>query len=262
MNRRTFLSLTAAAGTATATSPNLQSANAGGDLQYYELRRYAFDPEKPAQRKRYLDFLQKAAIPALNRAGIQPVGIFEPRDERDTLWVLLPHSSLQSAATLVERLGSDPDFLQEGEDVIEATSDAPPYLCFSSSLFRAFSGMPRLETPVTGSSRVLQLRIYESPTEATNLKKIEMFNEAGEIRIFRKVGLHPVFFGQAIAGDRMPNLTYMLVFKDEEELNANWQRFRTDPEWQELKAMPEYADKAILSGITSILLRPAPGSQI
>ena len=127
---------------------------------------------------------------------------------------------------------------------------------------RAFSGMPTLETPVTAPGRILQLRIYESPTEATNLKKIEMFNDAGEIRIFRKVGLHPVFFGQAIIGEKMPNLTYMLAFKDEQELNANWQRFRTDPEWQKLKAMPEYADKAILSGITNILLRPAAGSQI
>ena len=261
MNRRTFLASTAAAGTAVAMSPNLQSANAG-ERQYYELRRYEFDPAKPEQRETFVQFLQNAAIPALNRLGIKPVGVFEPRDQPDTLYVLLPHASPASAVTLVEELGSDSEFLQAGAEIIDATSDAPPYQRFTSSFFRAFSGMPTLETPVTAPGRILQLRIYESPTEATTLKKIEMFNDAGEIRIFRKVGLHPVFFGQAVIGEKMPNLTYMLAFKDEGELNANWQRFRTDPEWQKLKAMPEYADKAILSGITNILLRPAAGSQI
>ena len=65
-----------------------------------------------------------------------------------------------------------------------------------SSLMVAFTGMPRLDRPVDAPGRVFQLRTYESPSAKTGLKKIEMFNDAGEIRIFREVGLNPVFFGQ------------------------------------------------------------------
>jgi hypothetical protein len=125
----------------------------------------------------------------------------------------------------------------------------------------AFAGMPKLERPTEAATRIFQLRTYESPSEKTGLKKIEMFNTA-EIAIFRRVGLNPVFFGRAVAGTKMPNLTYMLAFKDAEEQKANWQKFRSDPEWQVLRAKPEYADKTILCGITNILLKPAEYSQL
>jgi hypothetical protein len=123
--------------------------------------------------------------------------------------------------------------------------------------------MPKLKRPTDAPSRVFQLRTYESPSEKTGLKKIEMFNTA-EIAVFRKVGLHPVFFGQTLAGTKMPNLTYMLGFQDMEESKANWKKFGADPDWQKLRAMPEYADKAILreKGITNLYLKPASYSQI
>ena len=39
-------------------------------------------------------------------------------------------------------------------------------------------------------------------------KKIEMFNEVGEIAIFKKTGLQPVFFGETIIGPKLPNHFY------------------------------------------------------
>jgi hypothetical protein len=35
-----------------------------------------------------------------------------------------------------------------------------------------------------------------------------------------------------------------------------------DPEWQKLRAIPEYADKEIISRITNKVLTPAPYSEI
>ena len=96
----------------------------------------------------------------------------------------------------------------------------------------------------------------------TGQKKIEMFNDAGEIAIFRRVGLHPVFFGEAVIGSKMPNLTYMLSFENAQQMQENWQKFGKDPGWERLKAMDEYADKKILSNITNLVLKPAPCSQI
>ncbi|MBC8116644.1 MAG: NIPSNAP family protein, partial [Candidatus Saccharimonas sp.] len=95
----------------------------------------------------------------------------------------------------------------------------------------------------------------------TARKKIEMFNQ-GELSIFRRVGLTPVFFGEALVGARLPNLTYLLAFPDETARTAAWNTFRNDPEWKTLRAIPEYEDKRIVSKITNKLLTPAEYSQI
>ena len=79
---------------------------------------------------------------------------------------------------------------------------------------------------------------------------------------FREVGLNPVFFGQALTGEKMPNLTYMLVFKNDDERKAAWKRFGAHPLWQQLRKMEEYSDKAILSGITNLPLVAADYSQV
>jgi hypothetical protein len=125
----------------------------------------------------------------------------------------------------------------------------------------AFEGMPALEAPGK-KERIFQLRTYESHSEAAAKKKIEMFNKAGEIAIFRRCGLKPVFFGETITGLRMPNLTYMLTFPNDDARKEAWGKFRTDPEWLKLRQMDEYADKNIVSKIWNRILKPAPYSQI
>ena len=55
-------------------------------------------------------------------------------------------------------------------------------------------------------SLLFELRRYESSGESAGKKKIEMF-EKSEIEIFKKVGLTPVFFGEALIGPARPNFT-------------------------------------------------------
>ena len=43
---------------------------------------------------------------------------------------------------------------------------------------------------------------------------------------------------------------------------AAWGRFRKDPEWEKLKAIPEYADKEIVSHIDNWVLTPAAYSEL
>ena len=87
----------------------------------------------------------------------------------------------------------------------------------------AFADMPRLEPPTAllDKSRIFELRVYESHSRQAAKKKIDMFNEGGEIAIFRKTGLQPVFFGETLFGPAMPNLTYMLVFDSMASRDAN-----------------------------------------
>ncbi len=259
MKRREFLAASTALGLAplaTAVADDQES----GDREYYELRQYHIETQE--QRAGLEKFAGEAAVGALNRAGIQPVGVFVPVEGLSPVYILMPHKSLASVVTLVQRLGEDSEFMSRGAEFLKAPAEQPAYTRMESSLMVAFKGMPHVERPVTSPDRIFQLRIYESPSIITGQKKIEMFNDAGEIAIFRRVGLHPVFFGETLVGGKMPNLTYMLSFESEEEMKANWGKFGADPDWQRLRKMEEYADKKILSNITNLILKPAECSQI
>ena len=87
-----------------------------------------------------------------------------------------------------------------------------------------------------------------------------MFNDAGEIQIFRDSGLTPVFFGETLFGPLVPNLTYMVAFKDMVDRDKKWNVFRESPGWNEIKGLEQY--KNTVSNITDIIMWPAKCSQI
>jgi hypothetical protein len=217
-----------------------------------------------AQRPLVDDYLARAFIPALNRLGLRPIGVFheqKPSNE-PRVYVVIPYASLEQALTTGDRLLADAQHARDGAAYLNVEAPARAYERIESSLLVAFVGMPKLETPKqAGQPHLMQLRIYESHSEVAGKKKVEMFNQ-GEIDIFKRVGLTPVFFGETLVGARRPNLTYLLVFDDQAALDKAWATFRTDPAWLKLKAIPEYADKRIVSKITNLVLAPAPFSQI
>lgn len=67
-----------------------------------------------------------------------------------------------------------------------------------------------------------------------------MFNEGGEIPLFKRLQFNAVFYGEVIAGSRMPNLMYITSFENMADRDAHWQAFRDDAQWKELSAKPEY----------------------
>ncbi len=166
-------------------------------------------------------------------------------------------------ATLSERLLADKQLKANGASFLGAGLDDPAYGRIESSLMVAFDDMPKLEVPPQLSQkkpRIFELRIYESHSLQAGKKKVEMFNAGGEIAIFRRTGLRPVFFGETVVGAQMPNLTYMLAFDDMSARDDAWQSFRVDSDWAKLQKDKQYADT--VSNITDIILRPASFSQI
>lgn len=228
--------------------------------EYYELRTYTL---KTAKLPLLDEYLEKALLPALQRLGIGPVGAFseELSAEKTALTVLIVYKSPDQPLTLSKSLEQDPTYRAVAATFLNAVAADPVYERIESNLLGAIEGMPALVKPDTAHPRLLNLRIYESHNERAALKKQEMFN-TGEIAIFRKVGLTPVLFGESLAGTNRPNLTYLLVFNDEEARKAAWNTFRTDPDWLALKAKPEYADKEIVSKITNKILLPRFYSQL
>lgn len=72
--------------------------------------------------------------------------------------------------------------------------------------------------------------------------------------------MQPVFFGEALIGTRLPNLTYMLGFEDMPASKKAWGRFLGEPAWKKLSKDPAYKDT--VSRITNMFLRPTAYSQI
>ena len=255
MKRREFL----AAGIAGAGLNSLATAadKSGEKREYFELRQY--HSLNRAKTGEVGEFLRDVGIPAMNRIGIKPVGVFSAMygSSSSTLYVLLVHSSLESVVTSSERLFADREYSKS--DFVNAALAEPGYVRIESSLMAAFKDMPKLEVPEK-KSRIFELRIYESHGIKAAKKKIEMFNEGGEIAIFKKTGLGAVFFGETLIGPKMPNLTYMLVFDDMVMRDKRWRIFGSDPDWKKLRANPAYKDT--VSNITDIILRPTRYSQI
>jgi hypothetical protein len=259
-NRRSFLMVSGSFGLLTATGLGVSAQGSSAGRHYLVLQKYSF--EKEEQRPAFDAFMKDVAVPALNRLGIQPVGVFVDPKEPKPVYVLLPHSDAESALTMNQRLLADTNFSAKGAAFIDAPKSAPPYKEVESWLMLAFKSMPKVELPAKGPDRLFQLRTYESPSLQTGQKKIEMFNDAGEIRIFREVGLAPVFFGETVFGSRMPNLTYMLGFENAEQQKAAWGKFGQHPDWRKISRMPEYADARVIRAITNTVVKPAAYSQI
>ncbi len=262
MQRREFLASTmiGSMGTVTAMSGLAQALDGNeGSKQLLELRRYQIATAE--KRDRLEKFLAEVAIPVWNNLGIRPVGVFRYLEGEDpSLFVLLPHNRCETVIREMAALLSDFRAQTAGKEVLEDSFDDPTYQRVESSLLLAFDGVPQVEVPSTAESRIFQLRIYESHNLTKHVKKVEMFNTGGELAIFRRLKMNPVFFGQALIGTKLPNLTYMLGFDTIEAQKQAWAAFLKDPEWLQLRDKPEYAQT--VSNITNIMLRPSPVSQI
>ena len=268
MKRREFLKASlAATSVAGLTSALETSAAEKGEKfsrEFYELRLYHL--RRGPKQQVFDDFYREASIPAMNRAGIGPIGVFNVAygPDNPTMHVLIPHKTIESFGSALDRVRSDTEYQKSGAEFINAPAADPSYVRVESSLLVAFEGLPKMELPATTTGnkpRIFELRTYESHSKKANKKKIEMFNN-GEIAIFRRTGLQPVFFGETLIGTKMPNLTYMLVFDNMAAREKSWGAFASDPEWKKLSTTPGYTDVEIVTNISNVFLRPTAYSQI
>jgi hypothetical protein len=268
MNRRRFLATGAAAAAGAATARTAGAAQPAA-RQLYELRTYELRNDLAPARAHA--FFAEQLVPALARAGAAPVGAFTPEMGMRTPSVVLviPHATPAGLVAVPERLAADARF-RPAMQAFERGSGGPPYVRYESALYRAFAGHPRLEAPTSAPTaaggspapgRLFELRTYEAPNAAGLAAKVAMFNEE-EIRIFRAVGMAPVFFGEAIAAPRMPQLTYMLAFDDMAARDRAWRAFGGHPDWERIRTRAGWTDPEAVSGITASFLRPTAYSGV
>ncbi len=259
MNRRKLIQTGLAAGIIRMTEPAIEAAAEAPHV--YELRTYEL--RNDLQPARLQEFFQNQMLPALKRAGAGPVGGFNVISgmQGPALLVLIEYASLADMQAVTDRLAADKE-LARARQSFEAGE--LPYVRYDAALFRAFEGHPKLEIPPTDEkrpARVFELRRYESRSTVTLRNKIDMFNQE-EIRIFRDCGFAPVFFGEAIAGQRLPHLTYLVGFDNMAAREKAWDTFRANPDWARVRTRPGWTDPEAVSTITAAFLRPTAWSRI
>ncbi len=235
----------------------LKGQNSG--KEFYEIKTYKL--KNKSQEERVHSYLIYNFLPAAHKLGIKNVGVFTPL-ETDTTYgkrvvMLIPYSSLNQVSELNDLLFATEEYNPKAKEYIEAEYTNPPYDRIESVLLRAFSGMPKMETPQLDglrSDRIYELRSYEGPTEKIYKNKVEMFNKGDEVGLFKRLRFNAVFYAEVISGNRMPNLMYMTTFDNMASHDAHWKAFVDDPYWKKLSALPEYQHN--VSKINIYLLRP------
>lgn len=213
--------------------------------QYFELRIYHTGNSQ--QIDMLENFLQKALLPALHKAGIQKIGVFKPIGN-DTaidkkIYVLIPYKSLKQFEELPQVLQKNKSYQETGNEYLNTAYNKAPYSRYETILLHAFEDMPQLKAPALRgkkSDRIYELRSYEGATEKLYQNKVEMFNKGGEVALFDRLGFNAVFYGEVLAGSKMPNLMYMTSFENKTSRDEHWKAFGSDPAWKELSGKPEY----------------------
>ncbi len=233
-----------------------QSSRVKGN-HFFELKVYEY---KTAAQEALIDgYLSQAFIPFMHSKGIEHIGVFTGR-ANDTskvkkLYVLVPYKTLSQIPALNKALFADKMVAEKGDAYLNATSEAPAYDRIVTSIMEGFRLAPSLMLPKLSSSvedKVYELRSYESASEKKYWKKVEMFNEGGEIDIFSRLNFNPVFYAEVISGPTTPNLMYMTSFENMKDRDAHWVSFRDDPQWKALSAKKEY-EKTVSKNVTLFL---------
>jgi hypothetical protein len=172
-----------------------------GNQEFYQLKIYNFSSK--SQEAQIDKYLKDSYLPALHRTGIKTVGVFKPVADQDDygkkIYVLIPFKTMEQIAELSSKLEKDLEYLESGKAYIDAPFDSPPYDRIESTIMKAFMDMPVLKVPnhpTPPSERIYELRSYESATEKLHVKKVHMFNQGGEIKLFEKLNFNVVFYGE------------------------------------------------------------------
>ncbi len=228
-----------------------------------ELRQFQLRNTVDGMGPRSIEHFGKSYLPALRRAGSGPVGLFSSLISPDSPYVLVLSSfpSLSLWEDAQDKLSNDKQYGKE-RDAYRAGGAG--YVRMETALLRAFDSVPDVVVPPKHEKqapRVFELRTYESNSVDTLKRKIGMFN-SGEIGVFKRLNMLPVFFGETIAGRKMPNLTYMLAFDDLAAREKSWKAFGSDPEWQRMRTQPGLTDPEIVSNISNSMVQPLAQSEI
>jgi NIPSNAP len=250
MKRRTFVK--ALGGTGMLAQAQTQNRK----TNYYLLENYFL--RQSTQLARMHEFMSKGFLPAAAQILPGPKICLEAlvAAHMPQYAVILGFESLDQMAGARAKLRENAQFSKAF--AAWENGPEPPYEHYTQTLLRATDYSPEIvplpERPKT--PRVFELRVYHSPTRRQLTALHERF--AGpEIRIFHRVGIHPILYTETVFGANQPNLTYLTPFDSLAAREKAWDAFGADPEWQKVRQESIERAGQISSVIDITLFRPA-----
>lgn len=229
MDRRNFVQSFAGATLLSQTAGAQPSAAATGlyRLDYYSYRQ----GDQPTRLHQFLS----SQVPLLTkhtRAFGVFIAVMAP-DVQTTL-VISGYSGFDDMTAAVASVQADSAFQKAHEELESGTE--PPFDSAQRVLLQAapFSTeiVPLAEKPK--DQRYFEIRVYHSPTE----RQLRLLHErfaAAEIQIFHRSGIHPILYGNTLAGPNMANLSYVTPFASLAARETAWAAFQADPEWLKVR---------------------------
>ena len=195
----------------------------------------SFKLKQGTQLARLHDFFRDAMLPGLGRIHSGPKIVLEA--------VVAPHVpqvlAIYGFASIEEMWGVHGKVMADAEwgKKFQAweSGPEPAFESLDSSLLEAAEYSPEIAaTAGDKPPRIFELRVYRSPTYRQHLGVHERFG-GPEIKIFHRVGIHPVLYASTLIGQNIPNLTYLIPFDDLAAREKAWAAFGADPEWQKVR---------------------------
>lgn len=198
--------------------------------------------ENGSQPARIHEFFAKSLLPAMERVHKGPRIVMEAlvAPHMPQVMMIFGIAALDQVYTISKALFADKEF-SRAFDKWEAGE--APFVTANSALLEATEYSPEIVMPEKppATPRIFELRTYHSPT-ARQAKALHERFAGPEIKIFHRVGVHPLFYSATVFGLNRPNLTYLIPFDSLAAREKAWNAFGADEEW--VKVRKESIDRS------------------
>ncbi|HUU13642.1 MAG TPA: NIPSNAP family protein [Terriglobia bacterium] len=262
--RRSFLlkGTSAAAFASAAALAGRSTAAEGGPATAPYIEILTFRLHFGEQNNRLLGWLEKHAVPMLQKHRIGPAGFFtvEVGPHVPAVVEILTYPSLTEMEAAWGRVHADKDW---GAAIAELESSGPPFFRLDTVLLRATDFCPPLKAtpPEDAGNKIYELRFYEASTH----RQLEFMHgrfAAGEIDVFHKTGINPILYADTVFGPNIPNMGYLIPFESEAQREKAWAAFRVSPEWSKIAEEWTARSGELARNISNTILAPTAFSAL
>jgi NIPSNAP len=239
----------------------MSAAVSGQRTRVYALEAYKL--KNGTQLSRLHEHFSQTLLPAMSKIHNGPKIFLEAlvAPHMPQLAVIYGFASLDEMWGIHTKLTGDSELAKKAESL--ESGPEPAFESLDTTLLEATGYSPEIAVPasVSKAARLFELRVYHSPAYR-QLKALHERFAGPEIKIFHRVGIQPVFYSSTLAGQNLPNLTYLIPFDDLAAREKAWNAFNADPEW--IKVRKESIDRSgqIASVIQISLWKATPYSPV
>ena len=199
---------------------------------------YVFDRfylKHGTQLARFHDFTRNSLLPALDKLESGPKIVLQAlvAEHMPQVATIFGVPSIDEYWAVHEQLAGDAQF-SSGFAGWERGPEAPSEH-YSSTLLRTTDYSPEIDAASEDApERIFEMRVYHSPSHR-QLQALHDRFAGPVIRIFHRVGIHPILYSETVFGPDKPSLVYLIPFDSLAEREQAWSRFAADPEWAKVR---------------------------